>query len=137
MLDVTAAVIVSEGKLLICRRPAGKRQALLWEFPGGKIEPGETAEQCLLRECREELDIRLRIHRKLTELIFPYPEGDVRLQFFQCGLLSAPPRRKEHAALAWAAPEELGRYAFCPADARMLAAVPADELIRIVPGAGV
>lgn len=119
-LSVTAAIIRKDGRILLCQRPEGKNCALLWEFPGGKIEPGEQAEACVIRECREELDVMLRVIRRYGEVVCDYPDRTVDLQFFVCEIAQGEPRRKEHAALAWAHPQELAGYSFCPADAKML-----------------
>lgn len=121
MLEVSAAVIWQKGRVLICQRPAGKSRGLLWEFPGGKLEPGETAEQCILRECREELGVTLTAPQTLAVLCYRYPDVTVRLHFFTARIAAGEPTCKEHNALAWAAPEELAGYPFCPADAEMLA----------------
>ena len=120
MIEVTAAVIYRDGKFLICQRPKGKNCELLWEFPGGKIEHGETGEQSIIRECLEELGITLRVLRKLTDVTYDYPDCTVHLQFFITEVVSGEFSRKEHNAFAWITAEELERYQFCPADAKML-----------------
>lgn len=117
MLEVTAAIICRAGKVLICRRPAGKRCALLWEFPGGKIERGETGEQCVVRECREELGVAVRVVRAFADVV----EGDVHLHFYVAHIVSGEVQCKEHAQLLWISPEQAKAYSFCPADAKMLA----------------
>ena len=78
MLEVTAAIICKDGEVLICQRPKGKNCELLWEFPGGKIESGETAEACIVREIQEELGVTLRVLRKFTDVICEYPEQTTR-----------------------------------------------------------
>lgn len=123
MLEVTAAVICRDGKFLICQRPQGKSCELLWEFPGGKIEPGETAEQCIVRECQEELGVTLRVFRKLTEVSHDYPGRTVNLHFFICEIATGELTRHEHSAFKWITAEETSDYTFCPADAKMLAEV--------------
>ena len=120
MIEVTAAVIRENGRFLICQRAKGKNCELLWEFPGGKIEPGETAEQCIVRECREELGITLKVERELTDLVYPYPDRTVHLHFFITRVIGGRLQRKEHNAIAWITPDELTQYDFCPADAEML-----------------
>ena len=120
MLEVTAAVIRRDDRFLICQRPEGKNCALLWEFPGGKIEPGETGENCIVRECTEELDLSLLVKRKLTDVIMDYPDKTVHLHFFLCRIREGEPVLKEHHAFAWIRPEEAGAYSFCPADRKML-----------------
>ena len=129
-LSVTAAIIRKDGRILLCQRPEGKNCALLWEFPGGKIEPGEQAEACVIRECREELDVMLRVIRRYGEVVCDYPDRTVDLQFFVCEIEQGEPRRKEHAALAWAHPQELAGYSFCPADAKMLREYGIEDALR-------
>ena len=120
MIEVTAAVIVRDGRVLICQRPEGKNCAMLWEFPGGKQERGETLEDCIRRECLEELGLHLRVERKLGEVVQPYPDRTVHLHFFLCRAEEKVPQRLEHRAVAWVLPGELNHYTFCPADERML-----------------
>lgn len=120
MIKVTAAIIRDGDKFLICQRPKGKNCELLWEFPGGKIEPGETAEQCIIRECQEELGVTLRVIRKLTEVTHKYPDQTVHLQFFITEIESGKLIRKEHASFKWITPVEASEYSFCPADEQIL-----------------
>lgn len=131
MIEVTAAVIHNDGKLLICQRPKGKSCELLWEFPGGKIEPGETAEQCIVRECQEELGVTLQVIRKLTEITHHYPDRTVHLQFFIAEIESGDLKMKEHNAFAWITPEEKGAYNFCPADEKMLSCINPNDIYKI------
>lgn len=120
MLEVTAAVIQQNGKILICQRPVNKNCGLLWEFPGGKIEAGETGEQCVIRECQEELGITLSVERKLTDITHKYPGRAVHLHFYLCNIIAGTPEKKEHNAIAWITPDEVDQYEFCPADKKML-----------------
>lgn len=120
MIEVTAAIIQKDGKFLVCQRPKGKSCELLWEFPGGKIEPGETGEDCIIRECQEELGVMLRVIRKLTDITYDYPDRTVHLHFFIAEISAGILTRKEHNAFAWISPEEINQYQFCPADAKML-----------------
>ena len=122
VIEVTAAIIQRKGRVLICRRPAEKRCGLLWEFPGGKVESGETGEECIRRECWEELGVELEAPRLFTDVTHSYPGYTVHIRFYTAELAAGEPKRREHAALCWAAPEELSKYEFCPADAEMLAA---------------
>lgn len=119
-LEVTAAVICQGDRVLICQRPANKNCGLLWEFPGGKIEPGETGEQCIVRECQEELGVTLRVERKLTDVMHEYPDRIVHLHFYLCEILAGIPEKKEHNAIAWVIADNLPQYEFCPADSKML-----------------
>lgn len=124
MMEVTAAVIRRGGRFLICRRPRDKYCGSLWEFPGGKIEPGETAEECVVRECREELGVTLRVLGERFSVVQEHPDRVVHLRFFDAELVSGEPEALEHSAVAWVTAEEAKAYEFCPADARMLAEAP-------------
>ena len=119
-LEVTAAIIRNNGQILVCQRPAHKNCGLLWEFPGGKIEAGETGEQCIIRECQEELGITVSVAQKLTDITYEYPDRIVHLHFFLCDILSGIAEKKEHNAFAWITPREIDQYDFCPADKKML-----------------
>ena len=125
MMDVTAAVIARGGRVLLCRRPEGKRCAGLWEFPGGKAEPGETLEVCLARECHEELGVDLRVGRTLASIT---REG-LRITFMAAQIVRGEPQLLEHSALAWVTPQEARAYALCPSDAQMLAGASPEALL--------
>ncbi|HZT21758.1 MAG TPA: 8-oxo-dGTP diphosphatase MutT [Verrucomicrobiae bacterium] len=120
VIDVSAALIFRDGKVLITQRPAGAHLGGLWEFPGGKREPEETFEQCLVREIREELGVEIRVNAPFDEWTHAYPEKTVHLKFFICELARGEPRPLGCAALKWAGPSELANYPFPPADARLL-----------------
>ncbi|MDR2456277.1 MAG: (deoxy)nucleoside triphosphate pyrophosphohydrolase [Deltaproteobacteria bacterium] len=120
MLDVAAAVIRDKtGRVLVCRRGQGD-QAGLWEFPGGKLEPGETPAEALARECLEELGAVVAPGRKLWQAVHRYPEKEIRLIFLSARLLSGEPEAKVHAEIRWARLEELAGLDFCPADRGMV-----------------
>jgi 8-oxo-dGTP diphosphatase len=118
--EVAAALIWEGERFLICQRPAHKARGLLWEFPGGKLEPGETPEAALIRECREELDVELSVGALYMELTHVYPDLTVRLLLYRAGLKAGRPRLLEHAALRWITPREIPAYDFCPADTAIL-----------------
>ena len=120
ILEVTAAIIQKDGQVLVCQRPANKSCGLLWEFPGGKIEPGETGEECIIRECQEELGITITVDKELTQVQYEYPDRCVHLHFYICNIVSGVLELKEHHAVHWIAPREILNYTFCPADAKML-----------------
>ena len=120
MIEVAAAIIQKNGRFLICQRAKGKRCEFLWEFPGGKKEPGETIEQCIVRECQEELGVTLKPDRELTDIFYTYPDFTVHLHFFVAQIVSGQLQRKEHNAFAWITPNEINKYKFCPADEEML-----------------
>ncbi len=120
-VQVVAALIRREdGRILICQRPRQKARGLLWEFPGGKVEPGETEAQALIRECREELGILIQPGQAAARVEHAYPDLFVRLSLLEARILQGTPQRLEHEALCWAAPEELPGYDFCPADRPIL-----------------
>ncbi|MCF7846687.1 MAG: 8-oxo-dGTP diphosphatase MutT [Candidatus Gracilibacteria bacterium] len=116
-IDVTAAIVFHQGKLLITRRNPDGPIGGLWEFPGGKVEKGETPEACLVRELREELGIRAEVGEFFTESIFAYPEKTVRLLAFLVkdftGKISLT---DEHDDFRWIGLDELNGFDFAPAD---------------------
>lgn len=115
-LNVSAAVIRSGERLLICKRPANKARGGLWEFPGGKLEAVETAQKALCRECREELDADIRVMSHLTTLTHFYTDLTVRLFVFECTLEDGEPKSVEHDEIAFVLPSELNKYGLCDAD---------------------
>lgn len=121
VIDVVAALVWREGRLLVTQRPAGSHLAGLWEFPGGKIERGETAEDALARELREELDLTIRIGPLRSEILHAYPEKTVRLLFFDCAWLGGEARNLEVADHRWIERAELATLAFPAADRELLA----------------
>lgn len=123
MTEVVAALIWQEGRFMICQRPAHKARGLLWEFVGGKTEPGETLEQALIRECREELNITVSVGDVFTRVIHEYPDILIRLTLFHCTIAEGEPKLLEHNDLKWIFPDEIPRYDFCPADKDILALI--------------
>ena len=124
--EVVAALIWDRDKFLICRRPAHKARGLLWEFVGGKVEPGETKEAALIRECREELDITVEVRDVFTQVLHQYPDITIRLTLFNCRIAEGTPRLLEHAALDWISPARIPEFDFCPADAEILQKIMAE-----------
>ena len=120
VIEVVAAVIEREGRILIARRPAALHLGGLWEFPGGKRQPGETPEAALVREIREELDAAVTVGELLDDVEWTYPGKTVRLLFFRCAL-DDEPRAAEGQEIAWVAPADLDRYEFPPADGGLVA----------------
>ena len=116
MVEVVAAIIRREGRFLLCQRPETKKRALLWEFPGGKVEPGESREEALVRECREELGVTLRVTAPFTEVIHRYTDLEIRLSVFDAELAGGEPQLLEHRAFCWITAEELDGFELCPAD---------------------
>lgn len=119
-IEVVAAVIEKDGKFLITKRLERSHLGHCWEFPGGKLHPGESLEDCVVRECREEIDVLIKPLRKIKELWHTYPEITVHLHFFLCELISGEPRTVECADLVWARPNELSNYEFPEADKTIL-----------------
>lgn len=120
MVEVAAALIWRDNKFMICQRPAHKGNALLWEFVGGKAEKGETLEQALIRECKEELDVTVSVGEKFIETEHQYPDIKVHLTVFNAKIESGEPKLLEHNDMKWITPEEIPQYNFCPADAVIL-----------------
>ena len=126
MVEVVAALIWDGDKFLACQRPANKARALLWEFVGGKVEPGETREQALIRECREELDILLSVEDVYMDVVHQYPDIEVHLTLFNAKIAEGTPKMLEHNDIRWVRPSEIPQYAFCPADEEILEKLMAD-----------
>ena len=120
MTEVVAALIWDGDKFMICQRPASKARGLLWEFVGGKVEPGETKRQALVRECREELEITVAVGKKFTEVTHEYPDVSIRLTLFSCTIAEGTPKLLEHNDLKWITRDEIPQYEFCPADTQIL-----------------
>ncbi len=123
MVDVVAALIRRENQVLICQRPAHKARGLKWEFPGGKVEAGETPQAALKRECREELGVEIDVGEKRFELTHRYPDLAVRLMVFDAELVSGEPISHEHAQILWERVDRLAAYPFCEADGPILLAL--------------
>ena len=123
MTEVVAALIWKNNKFMICQRPAHKARGLLWEFVGGKVESGETKEQALIRECREELNILLSVGNVFMEVIHEYPDLTVHLTLFNAVITKGIPQMLEHNDIRWITPAEIPLYDFCPADEEILARI--------------
>ena len=120
MTEVVAALIWEGDTFMICQRPAHKARGLLWEFAGGKVEPGETKEQALVRECREELAVTLQVGEVFMELTHQYPDLTVRLTLFCASIQEGTPQMLEHNDIRWITVGEIDQYPFCPADKEIL-----------------
>ena len=118
--EVVAALIWQGDKFMICQRPAHKARGLLWEFAGGKVEPGETKEQALIRECREELAVTLSVCDVFMDIIHEYPDITVHLTLFNAVIAEGEPQKLEHKDIQWITPSEILNYNFCPADEEIL-----------------
>ena len=121
--EVVAAIIWQGDKFMICQRPAHKARGLLWEFVGGKVESGETKEQALIRECREELAIELCVGDVFMDVVHEYPDLTVHLTLFNATIAYGEPQKLEHNDIQWITPREISNYDFCPADEEILARI--------------
>ncbi len=123
LLVAAAALIDVDGRVLICQRPEGKQLAGLWEFPGDKLEAGETPETCLIRELNEELGIEVK-EACLAPFVFAshtYEDFHLLMPLYLCRRWEGGVERREHAALAWVEPMKLADYPMPPADAPLVA----------------
>ena len=120
MTEVVAALIWKNNKFMICQRPTHKARGLLWEFVGGKIEAGETKEQALIRECKEELNILLSVGDVFMDVVHEYPDLTVHLTLFNATIAEGEPQKLEHNDIQWITPSEIPYYDFCPADKEIL-----------------
>ena len=120
MIEVVAALIWDKDKFMICQRPAHKARGMLWEFAGGKVEPGETKEQALIRECQEELAITLSVGNVFMDVVHEYPDITVHLTLFNATVKEGTPQKLEHNDIQWITPSEIPDYEFCPADDEIL-----------------
>ncbi len=115
MQDVTAAIVVDNGNVLIARRAGGKH-AGWWEFPGGKVEPGESPERCLQRELAEEFGVEAKVGEFVTESIYDYGRGTIRLLAYRVDLASLELKLIDHDRVMWVRPGELSQHRLLPAD---------------------
>lgn len=117
MVHVVCAILVREdGAVLVCQRAPGSHLGGLWEFPGGKVEPGESPEAALIREMREELAIEVCCGRALSPVEWDYGRGAMRLLPYLCRITAGEPQALEHAALRWCSCEEFSALEWAPAD---------------------
>ena len=118
--DVVAALLYKDGRFLACRRPLHKARGGLWEFVGGKVEAGESKEEALVRECKEELGVCVRAGRVFFETVHDYPDLTVHLTLFESTIESGEIKLLEHIDAKWLLPCETDGYEFCPADEPIL-----------------
>ena len=128
--EVVAALIWQGEQFMICQRPAHKARGLLWEFVGGKVESGETKEQALIRECREELAVTVSVGEVFMDVTHEYPDLTVHLTLFNAEIAEGKPQMLEHNDIRWITPREIPDYDFCPADVQILDTIKA----RYAPG---
>ena len=122
-LFVVAGAIIKDGKVFAAQRGNSGKTAFKWEFPGGKINPGETPEQALARELLEELSINVKVHELIYQVVDEYEDVILHIDTYKCELVSGVPTLSEHIALAWSNNEELDKLEFSPADDPVLAKI--------------
>lgn len=120
-IEVAAAIFRRNGRIFLCRRGEGGSCAFLWEFPGGKLEAGETPEECLIRECREELRVGIEIDGLYDQFDYEYPDKSIRFYFYDARIVSGEPELQVHKEAKWLWPRELLQYDACPADRDLIA----------------
>lgn len=120
MTEVVAALVWNQDKFIICQRPAHKARGMLWEFVGGKVEPGETKEQALVRECREELGVTINVGEAFMDVTHEYPDLTVHLTLLNASIQEGVPQKLEHNDIRWITVREIDQYVFCPADVEIL-----------------
>ena len=123
MIEVVAALIWDDDRFLVCQRPENKARGLLWEFVGGKVEAGESREEALIRECLEELAIKINVKELFMDVIHAYPDLTVHLSIFHASITKGTPKLLEHHDLKWITVDEIDELDFCPADEEILAAL--------------
>lgn len=116
MTEVVAALIWQGERFMICQRPAHKARGMMWEFVGGKVEPGESKEQALVRECREELAVEVAVGDIFLEVTHTYPDITVHLTLFHASIVQGVPQKLEHNDIRYITADEIPQYEFCPAD---------------------
>lgn len=122
-VEVVAALIWDKDKFMICQRPAHKKCGLLWEFVGGKVDPGETKAQALIRECQEELAVTLTVGDIFMDVFHEYPDITVHLTLFYATIMEGVPQKLEHNDIRWITTSEIPNFCFCPADEEILNAL--------------
>lgn len=116
MKEVTAAIIINNNKILIAQRGANEKLAGKWEFPGGKIELGETPQQCLKREIKEELEVDIEVGNYLDESIYTYPNGEIKLMAYFATIVGGNIMLSVHDKVEWITISKIDKYDFAPAD---------------------
>mgnify|MGYP000970298299 CR=1 FL=1 len=127
MFVVTAAAMVRDGKVLIAQREAGSHMELRWEFPGGKLEPGETPEECIVREIKEELDIEIEVIDIYKVVKFEYKEKDILLLCYLCNIVKGEGKPLECEDFKWVTRDELLSFNYVPADLPIVEKLMKDE----------
>ena len=127
MTEVVAALIWKNNNFMICQRPENKARGLLWEFVGGKVELGETKEQALIRECKEELAVTISVGDVFMDVTHEYPDLTVHLTLFNATISEGEPQKLEHNDIQWITPSDIPNYDFCPADEEILKKIKSEK----------
>ncbi|APC78517.1 TPA: 8-oxo-dGTP diphosphatase MutT [Clostridium botulinum] len=120
MKEVTAAIIINKDLILIARRGKDEKLAGKWEFPGGKIEDGETSQQCLRREIKEELNIDVKVGNFFEESIYVYPDGEIKLLAYFTKIINGNIKLSVHDEVKWVSTKEMDKFDFAPADIKLV-----------------
>ena len=120
VLVAAGALIDTDGRILIAQRPEGRSMAGLWEFPGGKAEDGETLEQCIIRECQEELGVDIKVCGEVGKTSYPHGSSDMEFTFFSAEIIGGTLTTIIHEKINWVPAENLKDYTFCPADVEIV-----------------
>ena len=120
IVEVVAALIWDQERFMICQRPSQKARGDLWEFVGGKVEPGETKPQALVRECQEELDVTVTVGEPYMDVTHIYPDITIHLTLFHASIARGTPRLLEHQDIRWITADKIKNFPFCPADEEIL-----------------
>ncbi len=116
MKQVTAAIIRKDDKMLICQRAPDDECGMLWEFPGGKLEDGETLEQCIIREIREELELDIKVLGIFTESVYRFENKEIFFTVFNTEIMGGVMKLNVHNTAEWVTIKEMSNYKFMPAD---------------------
>jgi mutator protein MutT len=127
MIQVSAAIIEIDNRFLICQRGDGGSCAFQWEFPGGKLEPGETGEECVVRECKEELGVDIQVTRIYGETFYRYPDNEINFTFYEAAIISGDISKKIHKDIRWVKISQMKDFNFCPADVQIV-----DQLCKVI-----
>lgn len=120
VVNVAAAIIVKDSRILICQRAKESKCPFLWEFPGGKLEKNETMEECVVRECLEELGININVEGLYDKTVYKYHDREIAITFYKAGIIDGEVVLNVHNDAKWVEPGDLKNYVFCPPDEQVV-----------------